>query len=174
MTGSPGHRVDHGSRGGHTVPRAPLHARVAAGLIAVVLCGLAAPRAWATLGQPVESVAADQRFLRGEVRSTVGPDLRVDEITAPDGTSVREYVSPAGLVFAVAWSGPQTPDLARLLGSYFDEFQAATRSAVRRHHPIQVRSAHLVIESGGHVRALRGRVYLPHLMPESVSPAVLR
>ena len=171
MTSSTGSLADRERPAGHAgdAARLPLGARIAAGLLAAVVCGLAAPSAWATLGQPAESIAADQQFLRGETRSIGTANMRVDEITAADGNTVREYVSPAGLVFAVAWSGPQVPDLTRLLGAYFGEFQSVARSAVRRHGPIQLRSAHLVVESGGHVRALRGRAYLPHLLPESIA-----
>ena len=43
----------------------------------------------------------------------------VSEATLTDGTLVREYVGQSGVVFAVSWHGPHTPDLSSLLGSYF-------------------------------------------------------
>jgi hypothetical protein len=74
-------------------------------LVAVAIVFLAPTHTWAVLGKPVASVAADQRRLRGELRSSAGNGFSVHEITAEDGTAVREYVSPAGDVFGVAWQG---------------------------------------------------------------------
>ena len=46
----------------------------------------------------------------------------------PSGTTVREYVSSNGTVFAVAWQGPWLPDLRQMLGPYFDDYQRALQS----------------------------------------------
>ena len=141
--------------------------------VASITLLLAAP-CWAVLGEPEESVASDREHLHGDLRSTVGDRFSVHEITAADGTTVREYASPAGLVFAVSWQGPFVPDMAQLLGSYFTEFQEAGRSPVRQRRPLAVRTAHLVIEMGGHMRAFHGRVYLPGALPEGVSESDVR
>ena len=142
-------------------------------LAAVSIVMLATP-SWAVLGEKAESVASDQQRLHGELRSTVGEGLAVHEITAADGTTVREYASPAGVVFGVSWRGPVVPDLAQLLGSYFPEFQQAAQSPVRRHGPLAVRTGRLVVEMGGHMRAFRGRAYLPGALPDQVSESVVR
>ena len=77
-------------------------------------CGCACP-AWAVLGQGVASVASDQQRLKGQLRSAAAEGFSVHEITAADGSLVREYVSPAGEVFGVAWRGPAvTPSCRRV------------------------------------------------------------
>jgi len=144
-------------------------------LVAIVLlCFLAATPSWAVLGESVDSLASDQQHLRGELRSAVGEGFSVHEISSADGTFVREYASPAGLVFAVSWRGPFVPDLAQLLGSYFQEFQQASQAPVRRRCPLAVRTERLVVELGGHMRAFRGRAYLPGALPNAVSTAVVQ
>ena len=144
-------------------------------LLAVVsIPFLLATPSWAALGESVDSLASDQERLRGELRSTAGDGFSVHEIRSADGTVVREYASPAGLVFAVAWQAPFGPDLPHLLGSWFAEFQRAAQSPVRRHGPLAVRTERLVVESGGHMRAFRGRAYLPGALPDAVSEAVVR
>ena len=138
--------------------------------VASLALALAAP-CWAVLGERVESVASDQQRLHGELRSRAGEGFSVHEIRVPDGTTVTEYASPDGVVFGVSWRGPFVPDLARLLGSSFPEYQAASRSPVRQRHPVRVRTDGLVVELGGHARAFHGRAYLPRELPEGVSEA---
>ena len=147
-----------------------MRARLA--ILSIALLG-ACP-AWAVLGQGVASVASDQQRLKGQLRSAAAEGFSVHEITAADGTLVREYVSPAGEVFGVAWRGPAVPDLAELLGDYFPIFQEASRSDARRHRPLVVRTDRLVVEMGGHVRSFRGRAYLPERVPVAVSASVVR
>ena len=141
--------------------------------VASISLVLAAP-CWAVLGEPEETVTSDQEHLRGDLRSTLGARFTVHEISASDGTTVREYASPAGIVFGVSWQGPFVPDLAHLLGSYFTEFQEAGRSPARPRRPLALRTAHLAIEMGGHMRAFHGRVYLPASLPEGVSESDVR
>ena len=43
-------------------------------------------------------------------------------------TTVNEYLSANGTVFAVSWRGPRPPDLSQLLGPYFAEYQTAAAS----------------------------------------------
>lgn len=90
----------------------------------------------------------------------------VNETTLPTGTLVRQYVSSAGVVFAVAWSGPFMPDLRQLLGPHFDTMvarQSKQTHAGRR--LFSLRESGLVIESGGHPRSFVGRAYLPNELP---------
>jgi hypothetical protein len=83
---------------------------------------------------------------------------------------VKEFVSPSGVVFAFTWKGLVHPDLRVLMGSYFSEYQAESihqpRSPGSRHQ--QVRTAHVIVEKGGHMRAVRGRAYVPNLIPTGV------
>ena len=46
------------------------------------------------------------------------------EITTTTGV-VREFVSPGGAVFGVAWDGQFPPDLQQLLGPYYQQAQQA-------------------------------------------------
>ena len=145
-------------------------------IIAVSIVLLAAPSTWAVLGRPAASVTADQQRLRGELRSTAADGFSVHEIRGEDDRIVREYVSPAGTVFAVAWEGPAPPDLAALLGDYFPAFRQALslKSASRRRGPVVLRTDRLVVETGGHVRAFHGRAYLLDRLPPAVAETAIR
>jgi hypothetical protein len=129
---------------------------------------------WAALGEPEQSVQADREHMAGQVKRTVFENYTLHEITSPDGRKVREYVTPGGTVFAVAWEGRTMPDLSQLLGSYFSLFQQAAASRTRRHGPLVVQAGPLVVESGGHPGAFQGRAYLPHLIPANVAKDVVR
>jgi hypothetical protein len=99
----------------------------------------------------------------------------VQQITAAGGTVVREFVAPSGLVFGVAWEGPTVPDLEPLLGSHYAAFRQAVTSSGRRRARVVLRTEELVVESGGHMRAFRGRAYLPGLVPAGLAAeAVVR
>ncbi|HEV2387462.1 MAG TPA: DUF2844 domain-containing protein [Candidatus Acidoferrales bacterium] len=128
----------------------------------------------AGLGQTMGSVRIDQAAMRGKLAATTQQGYSVQQITAPDGAVVKEYVSPAGVVFGVSWHGPTMPNLALLLGPYFPQFQKAAQSARRRRGPLLVRTNQLVVESGGHLRSFRGRAYVPALVPDSVTQAVVQ
>src|ERR1700751_3889695 len=102
---------------------------VAAGIILMVLCG--ALPAFAALGEDASSVATDQAHLKASVRMVPHQFYSVQEMQTPSGTTVRQFVSPAGTVFAVSWQGA-APDLQQLLGTYFDEFESAATSEPSR------------------------------------------
>ena len=133
-------------------------------LVALVVSGPAA----ATLGEDVASVAADQKQMQGTLQITSAAKFAVHEIRLPSGTVVKEFVSPAGMVFAASWQGPSLPDLQQVLGRYFDEYSAAIRSRNTgpASHPSE--GSGLVVQSGGHMRALFGRAYVPQMLPRGV------
>lgn len=135
---------------------------------------LKANPAWAVLGQPLQSVTDDQQRLHGELRAVAREGYAVHEISSPEGMVVKEYVSPDGMVFGVSWQGPAMPNLPKLLGSYFAQFQQASQSSPHRRGPIALHTDQLVVESGGHMRAFHGRAYVPSLMPSTVSEAVVQ
>jgi hypothetical protein len=130
--------------------------------------------AWAVLGQSVESVRSDQEHLKGQLRSTTLEGFSVQQINSADGTVVKEFVSPSGMVFGISWEAPTMPNLAQLLGTYYTQFQQAPRSAVHRRGPLTVRTDQLVVESGGHMRAFHGRAYVTGLLPGTLSAEVIR
>jgi hypothetical protein len=124
---------------------------------------------FAALGGDVSSIQADQAHLRAQRRVIQGSAYSVHEMQTDSTTVVREFVSPAGKVFGVSWQGPTRPDLQQVLGDYYSEFaqMAPTR---RKHGPVTIRTPNLVIHSGGHMRALTGRAYVPAMVPADVRP----
>ena len=142
------------------------------GIVFALLLG--ASPLWAALGEPEQSVQQDRQRVAGQSKRTVYQAYAVHEITATGGRVIREYVSPAGTVFAVVWEGPTMPDLSSLLGSYFAAFQQAAASSSRRHGPLYIHVGSLVVESGGRMRAFRGRAYVTDLIPANVDKDVIR
>ena len=104
------------------------------------------------------------------------PGYTVHDISRDDGTLIREYVTPAGKVFGVSWSGPTIPDLSQLLGSYSSEFRntllAQPKSFGRK--PAAVHNSDLVVETGGHMRAFQGRAYVNSMLPAGVSREAIK
>ncbi len=138
-----------------------------------VVSTLAAPQQGrATLGESADSVSSDRIALSAENRTaTTRKSFTVQEFES-NGTFVREYISPSGIVFAVAWNGLTYPDLTPLLGSYAGEYKAALRQTPRRPGIIRrhaVRTEGVVVEKWGHMRNLQGRAYAPSLIPPGVS-----
>ena len=145
------------------------NARRAPALTALgVLILAVAPRVHAALGDIEASVQVDQA--RMEATRTVTPTerLTVHELKTA-GATVREFVSPAGMVFAVAWQGAALPDLRQLLGAYFDSYVAEAASRHVRRAPLVIELPGLVVHSSGHMRAFAGQAYLPQNLPSGVS-----
>ena len=140
------------------------------GLFATLLA--IAQQAQAALGESADSVELDRKALSAvKHATTVRNSYSIHEF-ALDGTVVREYLSPSGIVFAIAWNGLTYPDLTPLLGSYAGEYQAAQRQTPRRsgHRRYQtVKTDRIVVEKLGHMRNLQGRAYAPALIPPGVS-----
>jgi hypothetical protein len=135
----------------------------------------AAGRAGAGLGEPVAAVAEDRRALAAEARAPVVARGYTVEQMASAAHEVREFVSPEGLVFAVAWDGISNPDLTRLLGPYAPEaLDAAGRTHARGRRRRVVRTDRVVVETWGHMRSLHGRAYAPSLVPPGVSLDAIR
>lgn len=145
--------------------------RKAAALGAVMLLAALIPQvASATLGQPEITVQTDTAQLHAAIKSSEDrTGYRVHEIQLPSGTVLREFVAPNGNVFAVAWHGPTRPDLRQALGQYFDAFVAAPRAKLSDRRHLQIQQGDLVVQSGGHMRALSGRAYLQSAIPSGVN-----
>jgi Protein of unknown function (DUF2844) len=137
----------------------------------IALLMLALPlSASATLGESSTSTETDRVSMKATLRMLPSAKYTVHEIQTPSGTTVREYVSLAGTVFAVAWQGPVMPDLRQTLGGYFDRYTAATAAGKHAsHRHIAVRESDLVVQSNGHMRSFSGRAYLPQLLPQGVA-----
>lgn len=125
----------------------------------------------ATLGEPASSIESDRKAFSAVNRGTTPfKSYTVHEIYSPANT-VREFVSPSGIVFGVAWNGLVPPDIAQLLGSYITEYKNALQHTPRqkgsRHQ--RVKSSALIVERWGHMRNLQGRAYVPALIPSGVN-----
>lgn len=136
-------------------------------ILAAATAAFAVPAA-AALGGDESTVASDNAVLSGRIKVARVQRYAVHEIAAPSGTVVREFVSPAGKVFAVAWSGPTMPDLRQVLGPYFDTYVAAVAQRKAK-GPVNVVLPGLVVQSSGHMRAFSGKAYLPDAVPAGVA-----
>lgn len=140
---------------------------------AMVILVMASP-AWAELGGNVSTVRDDQEHMKGTQRVTTQADYSVHEIQAASGTTVREFVSPSGTVFGVAWQGPWKPDMRQLLGAYFDQYVRALQATRARRGAVSIREPGLVVESTGHMRGFSGRAYVPQMVPSNVDPSAIK
>jgi hypothetical protein len=130
--------------------------------------------AFATLGENVTSVQSDQVHMKGSVRVTQNAAYSVHEIRAEPGVVVKEYASPEGKVFAVAWQSPGHPDMHQLLGAYFNQYAQAIRTKTSRRGPLLIQQSGLVIQIRGHARAFAGKVYIPQMLPQGVRPETIQ
>lgn len=132
--------------------------------------------AWATLGQYEGSVSVDQQNLRSQDRVQSYQTYKVHQLTTANGTVVREFISPNGMVFGVAWQAPFMPDVKQLLGSYVNSLQNATPADTRVHdrRAMVVKTSDFIYVSGGHMRFYRGHAFVPSLVPSNVSVEVVR
>ena len=124
--------------------------------------------AGASLGGNLTSVRDDQMKMQGTLRTTSNDSYNIHEIQTASGVVVREYVSPSGNVFGVAWQGRSHPDLHQVLGAYYDQYvQAVQAQRAQRHGhgPVLIQQPGLVVQMGGHMRSLTGRAYIPQSLP---------
>jgi hypothetical protein len=143
-------------------------------LLAACLVLFCPGSASATLGESSTSVETDRASMKASLRALPAANFTVHEIQAPSGTTVREYVSQDGIVFAIAWQGPVMPDLRQALGRYFDRYTAAASARRLGRRQVAISESDLVVQSGGHMRSFSGRAYLPQLLPQGVTLDELR
>jgi hypothetical protein len=142
---------------------------------------------YATLGgAPSAGASSSPMVLRATPHSaaaTAATDMAKTTATAPytvresrdaNAVTIREYVLPGNVVFAVAWEGPIRPDMTALLGSYFPNYVAAGESRARGTGPLFESNDDFHIESAGRLGHFFGMAYLPRLMPANVRPADLK
>jgi hypothetical protein len=125
----------------------------------------------ATLGESADSVMTDRKALSAvQAVTTTRNAYTVQEISS-DSVAVREYMSPSGMVFGIAWNGLTHPDLTLLLGSYAGEYQKSVKQTPRKpgRRFSQIKTNRIVVEKWGHMRNLRGRAYVPSLIPPGVT-----
>lgn len=110
-------------------------------------------------------------------RAQVTGLYRVQSTIDDGGTTLYEYSSSAGQVFAYTWQGPTMPDLQTLLGRFYDSYRAGAtpdRTTARSLHGMRVEQPDVVVESGGQMRSYVGRAWLPNALPAGVSADDLR
>jgi hypothetical protein len=129
----------------------------------------------AGLGGDSASIIADSKTMQGSLHGYSSPQFEIQEITTQNGIRVREFANGDGLVFAIAWSGPAEPNLQQLLGVHFEQYLHArmAQTPPGLHRNLRLALPDLVIEAGGHMRAYRGRAYLPAFLPPGASTAEL-
>ncbi len=132
--------------------------------------------AWAALGEYEGSVSVDQQAMKSADHIQSFAAYKVHQLTVSNGTIVREYVSPKGMVFGIAWQAAFMPDMHQLLGNYLTAFQTATpaQTKSRRMRSIIVTTDDFVFVNNGRLRFWKGCAYVPSLMPSNVSAEVVR
>ena len=143
--------------------------------LALAVAALSPLAAYAILGGAPAThthAAAPPRSLLQSAATSNAPaaaaSYTVRETSGADGVTIREYVLPTNVVFAVTWQGPVRPDMSALLGSYFPNFANAGEGRVRGTGPLVQHSSALHIESAGHTGYFFGKAYLPRLVPANV------
>ncbi|HET7824463.1 MAG TPA: DUF2844 domain-containing protein [Anaeromyxobacter sp.] len=143
-------------------------------LLAAAALAAAAP-ASAGLGERADAIAEDRKALEAEPGGSIAHERYTVERMRSPANEVREYVSPSGVVFGVAWDGISHPDLDRLLGAYAPDWKRAAAkpsTGSKRHR--RVRAGALVVETWGHMRSLHGRAWVGSLVPRGVSADAIR
>lgn len=109
--------------------------------------------------------------------ATSAAQYAVTTIKTDLGTTVNEYATTAGVVFAISWSGPAVPNLGQLLGTHAADMRsgaAANAAAGNAHGPMTMDNGDLVVFSGGMMQAYHGLAYLKSALPSGFSPTNLR
>ena len=142
-----------------------------AGCILLVASLIPSDRAHALFGESRDTISADFNAMKAVRRATVSQEGYSVEEALSDATTVREYVSTSGVVFAIAWNGYVHADLEQLLGSYWSAYSVARQNTARIHgrKRQQVTTDTVVVETWGHMRDLRGRAYVPSMIPTGVN-----
>lgn len=158
-------------------PAAALAASLAAAFAAALAC--AALPAHAELGGAPTWPALQPEGRQSRALAASAAPYDVVETHLPSGTVVREYVSPTGMVFGIAWEGPEMAPLNTLLGAYFPTYRQALDARRAARHggapgPVQIDQAGLVVQSGGHMGSFSGRAYLPDAIPQGADAAAIR
>jgi len=139
--------------------------------LALLMLTLSLP-ALAALGGDVTSVHEDQAQMKGTLKTTQAAAYTVHEIKASAGTVVKEYVSPAGKVFAITWHGQFIPNMQQLLGTYYQQFADAAATQREAHvgrRALSIQHPGLVVQNGGHMRSYFGKAYVPTMLPQGVT-----
>lgn len=140
----------------------------------------------ATLGEPEAAVHAQAQRWGSQVSrqaprqaASVGAAaVQVITLSQPDGSTIRQYLNPNGLVFAVAWNTRYKPRLDELLGGHHGTYAQAARQARQAapgaRHQAHLRSGDLAVTSQTHLQSHVGRAWLQSLTPAKFNTDVIR
>ena len=132
-------------------------------------------RAFAELGGDLSSVERDRVRMNASIAVRPMGRYTVHEMTSDSGSTVREFATSEGKIFAVAWQGPFHPDYQQLLGPYFGQVQQGTgQQRHTRRAPVTIETPGFVFQSFGHFRALAGRAFVPQMLPSGVGMEEIR
>lgn len=148
--------------------------------LALSLITVAVP-ALATLDQNESSVNNDMTHFKAAKHRKLpyGSNNRttqVHELTIDENT-IRQYADGDGHIYAVTWKGISQPDLSVLLGDHFTEYliQAEVGALARGGRgPRRIQTNGVVVETSGHMRALRGIAYIPSKLPAGINAGDLQ
>ena len=134
---------------------------------------LISARASAALGDRESSVESDRKILQATAKATAASadaSYTVHEMDS-NGNTIREYVTTDGVVFAVTWQGIKRPDLSVLMGAYYSEYNSADQKREKSvgRQPVSVKTTNVVVRNAGHMRDIRGRAFVPNLVPAGVN-----
>ena len=132
--------------------------------------------AWAVLGGNAATVAQDGQPVapNGRALAQQSHGVQQQSVLTAQNVTVTEY-SANGVVFAMNWTGPVTPDLSQLLATYFPQYTAKlpAPTAATRNKPITVLTPDFVLHASGHMRAFSGSAYAPGLVPAGLNLSTL-
>jgi len=152
-----------------------------------------APASRAELGGDLSSIDRDQVRLKGERHQVnvqtqpragarvqamaVRTPLLAHEITQTDGSIIREFLSPSGIVYAVAWQTHFKPDLGALFGQHAAHYAVAAKEAMKTpgiKRNVVLQGSDLVVHATSHYNVFIGQAYVPSLVPVGVDVHDLR
>lgn len=135
----------------------------------VIILFLFSPYAFGGLGETEDTCNRD---LSPNHKTVQVGNYRVHTITGETGSTLREYATGGGVVFAVAWDGGlRHPDLENFLGKHLGEYknhisEFKHQSGRRMTH---VQTENVVFNIGGHMGHVHGNAYVPSLLPAGVT-----
>jgi Protein of unknown function (DUF2844) len=118
---------------------------------------------------PAATSSAPRSLLAASEPPATKAPYSVHETHSADGVTVREYVLPDNIVFAVTWQGPVRPDMNVLLGSYFPNFASPATSRPHGSGALLESNGDFRVESFGRMGHFSGRAWLPRLVPVDVN-----
>ena len=143
--------------------------RGAIGAVVAASWALSLP-AQAALGGQVADLPRERLALRAQLQTTAQPSYTTHTLSTASGYEIRQFATPQGQIFALAWRGPGIPNMQQLLGAHFATYQSElqahpqqrSRTALTVNHP------NLVARAAGRMGSYSGMAYLPQQVPAQV------